>query len=435
VRLARPRDPLLVSAYSLMANTAVTSLLGFGFWILAARLYPARVVGRDAALIAGLVELSSICQLNLPNALVRFLPRLRATAARALGAAYVVSGIAALVIGTAFILVAPLISDDLRVVMRPASIAAVYVVSLVVWGCFTLQDAALTALRRSYWVPIENGVYGVLKLAALPILLVAGTGHAVFLAWVIPVALLVLPINWLLFRRLLPVHVETDRAADSAVMRLGRRRLISFVAQDYGGTVLARASTTILPLLVVAVLGAQENAYFYVPFTIAVAFDMLFYGVGTSLVVEGAVAEHRIRALAATVVRRFTVVLIPGAVVLALAAPLILLPFGPDYVREGTPVLRLLAIASLFRGVITFYEAVARVRGTGRSILACELALMTLLLAGTAVLAHPLGLRGVGLAWLGASALVAAAVMPSLARLLRPRAVPAAPRLAPEAPR
>jgi O-antigen/teichoic acid export membrane protein len=221
------------------------------------------------------------------------------------------------------------------------------------------------------------------------------------------------------------------------MLALGRRRLFSFVAQDYGGTVLARASTTILPLLVVALLGTQENAYFYVAFTIAVAFDMLFYGVGTSLVVEGANAEHRIRALASLVVRRFTVVLIPGALVIALAAPLILLPFGPDYVREGTSVLRILAIASLFRGAITFYEAVARVRGNGRPILVCELAQMAMLLGGAAALAGPLGLEGVALAWLGASAIVCAAVTPSLARLLRPLrpAAPAAPRLAPEAPR
>lgn len=439
--MTRPRlralstDPLLRSAYSLMANTVVTSVLGFGFWIVAARLYPARVVGRDGALIAGLIELSAISQLNLANAITRFLPRLRSRAASALRASYLLSALGAILIGTAFVVVAPLISHDLRVVMRPTSIAAVYVVSLVVWGVFTLEDAALTALRRSYWVPIENGVYGVLKLAALPLLLVGGANHGVFLAWVIPVAILVVPVNLLLFGRLLPAHARRDAPTDSAVMALGRRRVLNFLAQDYGGTVLARASTTILPLLVVAVLGTQENAYFYVPFTIAVAFDMLFYGVGTSLVVEGALAEHRIRALASLVVRRFTVVLVPGAAVIALAAPLILLPFGPDYVREGTPVLRLLAVASLFRGVITFYEAVARVRGTGRSILVCELATMAMLLGGAAVLAQPLGLVGVALAWLGASAIVAAAVTPSLARLLRPHRPAAPSRLAPEAPR
>ena len=429
--MTRPRlrsfttDPLLRSAYSLMANTVVTAVLGFGFWIAAARLYPAEDVGRDSALIAGLIELSAICQLNMSNAVVRFLPRLRSGAARALRRSYLLSAAGALLIGTAFVVVAPLISEDLGVVMRPTSIAVVYVVSLVVWGVFTVEDAALTALRRAYWVPIENGAYGVLKLAALPVMLAVGAGHGVFLAWVIPVALLVVPVNLLLFGRLLPAHARRAAPADSPVMKRSRRKLIGFVAQDYGGTVLARASTTILPLLVVALLGTQENAYFYVPFTIAVAFDMLFYGVGTSLTVEGANAEHRIRGLAALVVRRFTVLLIPGALLIALAAPLILMPFGPDYVREGTSVLRLLAIASLFRGLITFYEAVARVRGNGRSILACELALMAMLLGGAAALAGPFGIEGVALAWLGASVVVAAAVAPALDRLLaRPRRSP-----------
>ena len=114
--------------------SVVTSVLGFGFWIVAARLYPARVVGRDGALIAGLIELSAISQLNLANAITRFLPRLRSRAASALRASYLLSALGAILIGTAFVVVAPLISHDLRVVMRPMSIAAVYVVSLVVWG-------------------------------------------------------------------------------------------------------------------------------------------------------------------------------------------------------------------------------------------------------------------------------------------------------------
>src|SRR4051812_24443555 len=117
-----------------MANTAITAALGFAFWIMAARLYSPSVVGRDAALVAGLIELSSICQLNLSNAVVDFVARVRGSVGHALVGAYAVGALAAIVVGTAFIVLAPRVSEDLREVTRPTSIAVVYVVSLVIWG-------------------------------------------------------------------------------------------------------------------------------------------------------------------------------------------------------------------------------------------------------------------------------------------------------------
>jgi hypothetical protein len=70
-------------------------------------------------------------------------------------------------------------------------------------------------------------------------------------------------------------------------------------------------------------------------------------------------------------------------------------------VREGTPVLRVLACACVFQATIAPYISVV------------------LLIVGTLVLAAPLGLVGVALAWLGASAAVAWSILPSLLRFCR----------------
>ena len=70
-------EPLYRSAYSLMVNTALNAIRGLGFWIVAARLFPPEEVGRDSVLVATMVTLSSIRQLNLGNAIPRFLPQVR----------------------------------------------------------------------------------------------------------------------------------------------------------------------------------------------------------------------------------------------------------------------------------------------------------------------------------------------------------------------
>jgi O-antigen/teichoic acid export membrane protein len=76
---------------------------------------------------------------------------------------------------------------------------------------------------------------------------------------------------------------------------------------------------------------------------------------------------------------------------MVVAAPLILLPFGEDYVRESTPVMRILAVSCLFRAIATLYMALARLQGKGFRILAVEALQMAVLLGGTALLAAPLG--------------------------------------------
>jgi O-antigen/teichoic acid export membrane protein len=416
---AQVADPLMRSAYSLVASAVLTAVLGIAFWIAAARLYEPAELGRDAALIAVMMELSTICQLNLVNGLTRFLPGLERGTSKALLGAYGLSGAVSLVTGVALVAVAPLISPEFAFLRDDLWLAALYVLAQMAWVWFVLQDAALVALRRAPWVPLENAVFGVLKLAALPVLVLLGSAHGVFLAWVLPAVLLLVPVNVFLFRTAIPEHHRKRLPAGSFLNALGRRRLVGFMAQDWAATIVSQAAATMLPLLIIALVGPSANAYFYVPFTIVVAFNMLFYAATTALVVEGALAEERIRALAATLVRRFVFILIPGTALLAAAASFVMLPFGDDYVRESSSLLRLLAGACIFRAATVLYSALARLHGQGSRILAVEAAQAVLLLAGIFALSGPLGLSGVALAWLGSTAAVAIAIFPSLLRFFR----------------
>ena len=103
---AQVADPLMRSAYSLVASAVLTAVLGIVFWIAAARLYEPAELGRDAALIAVMMELSTICQLNLVNGLTRFLPGLERGTSKALLGAYGLSGAVSLVTGVALVAVA-----------------------------------------------------------------------------------------------------------------------------------------------------------------------------------------------------------------------------------------------------------------------------------------------------------------------------------------
>ena len=409
---------LLRSAYSLLANTAITSVLGMVFWVAAARLYTTVEVGRDTVLISVMIELSTVCQLNMGNGIARFLPDFGERSARALGAVYVVTGMVALVVGGAFVILAPGLSSQLTYLGNETTLAVGFVAALVLWGLFTLQDATLTATRQAPSIPVKNGVFGVLKLAALPALLALGAANGVFLSWALPMALLLVPVNLLVFRRAIPGHLS-GVVAESSFARIRARQVARFLAQDYLASVFTQATLTVLPLLVIATLGARQSAYFAMPFTIVLAFDTFAYSACTSLVVEATLNHKSLRTLTRVFARRVLTLLMPAAALLALAAPLVMLPFGPTYAEHGAVALRLLLCGSVFRAVIALFSAVSRAQGRGGRLALVELALLVLVLGAAIPLAHSHGIDGVAAAWLGANALICLAVSPLLVRFLR----------------
>jgi len=420
-------EPLISGAYNLMATTAITGALGLGFWAVAARLFPPSLVGRDSVLINTMVAISSICQLNAWDSIVRFLPAIPAgRRAGMVRRTYALTSVVALCGAIAFVLVAPLVVRELRFVGGDASLAAAFVLATVIWGVFSVQDAVLTSMRRTSLVLAENASFSAAKIAALPLLLAVGSGHGVYLAWIAPPLLLVPVVNWVIFRHVLPVpagEATGTAAADSGgllgSLGIARGELMRFLAQDYAGYVLAEATLTLVPLVVLAQLGSRASAYFAIPFAITNAFDLAFYNVTTSLTVEGSRDAQRTRELTRMVVRRFLVMQIPLTAVLVIAAPVLLLPFGTDYSHQGTTALRLLGAACFLRAVTYLFAALSRLHARGTPILASQAVIAAISIGGAVELSHPLGLPGVALAWLVANAAVAIATAPGLWRYVR----------------
>jgi O-antigen/teichoic acid export membrane protein len=406
-------EPLFRAAYSLMANSVITAALGIAYWAVAARVVPSGDLGEDGALITAMITLSTICQLNLSNAVARFLPSTGAGASRRLALAYLVSAGAAFLGGVLFVLLMPLISDGFAFLREDLLLALTFPVGAAVWAVFVMQDAALAALRQAPWVPVENTAFGLVKLAALPVL-VAATAHGTFVAWVLGAALLVLPVNWFVFTRAVPEHVRT--LGHSAAETRADRRLVSFLAQDYVATVLNLVAVTMLPLLVLAVLGSEQSAYFFIPFSIMLAVELFVHGATTSLLVEGARVGADVVGLTRSLLRRIGPLVIGSVLILVLAAPLVLAPFGSDYAEQGAPVLRLLALAALFHGVTILFATISRLQRRGSQILIVYLGWFVLQAALAYALANSHGIEGVAFGWMAANAAIALGLGPWLVR-------------------
>ena len=409
--------PLYRNAYALMLNTVVNSLFGLLYWIFAARTFDADEVGRGNALVSLMMLVSVLTQLNFGQALIRFLPRAGMSSARLLRAAYGLSAVVSVVVAAGVMAYCHWARgpDDPLHVSLP--FAAWFVVSTAAWSVFNLQDNALTGLRSSMWVALENGVYGVVKLVLLVV--VAGTGlqDGVFTSWTLPVIALLVPVNLLIFRRILPRHA---RESEANARLPDRATLVRYMAGDYTGQVFNQATSSFLPVLVVHLMGPAQAAFLLPAQTVFIAMNLLSLGITSSLVVEGARDEAQAHRHALAILKRIAVTVVPAALVIALVAPWLLQLYGSEYRANATVLLQLLMLSTFPRVVVTLYMTMSRLQNRTGRLAVLQGIHAVVLLTGTALLAGRLGLDAVGWSWLGIEIVLALALGRPVLRWLRP---------------
>ena len=420
------RDPHYRTGYALVANTIGTTAVGFFYWVAAAHLYDRQALGRCSALVSALIVVSSLAQLDLPTILPRFLPQAGRSAGRFIAYGYGASSIAAVAVGVGFVTILPRLSPQWQFLRTSPSLAVIFIVALVIWGVFALEDAALTGLHRAVVVPLENSAYGVAKLLLLVGVATVLPSIGIFAAWLIPLLVIVPAVNWLIFRR----YVRLRDAASASSLRA--REVVRFALLDYLGMLFAQGYGYVMPLLVLSVLGAAANSSFFVAWTIASALELASLNFGTSLLVEGMRAPGRLAELTRGVLIRCGLITVSGAAVLTAGGHIILRLFGPAY-GDASLLLALLGMATIPISIVIVTFALDRIAGRVGRVALTQLALAVLVLGLAVPLMKKLGIEGVGFAWLSAGLVVALVRFPTVVHAIRQPSVPVpVPRPGPE---
>ncbi|MEV5320054.1 lipopolysaccharide biosynthesis protein [Streptomyces sp. NPDC052687] len=418
------RSQLLRNAYALMLNTGISAVLGLGFWLAAARYYTESAVGQGSAAIAAMKLLAGLTAVTLTGALARFIPVAGRSTGRLIAGTYAGSSLVVALAAGAFWLTLDLWGPSYAFLAGPVG-GLGFVVAVVAWNLLTLQDGVLTGLRSALWVPVGNTAFSAVKLGLLVACAATVPATGVFVSWVAAIAVSVLPLGWLVFRRLVPRHVRAtgNRSAPPSPREVGR-----FLAGDCTGSLFSLAAVYLVPVIVAAQVGSEDNAYFYVTATIGGTVNLLAINMGASLTVEGSHAPGRLAADTRAALRRMAKIMLPVCAVLFLGAPWILGVFGAGYADAATPLLRWFAVGALLRVVIETYFAVLRAQSRTAGLAWLQGLLCALVLGLTLLLLPRMGLTGAGVAEIASLAVIVAIAAPKLYRTVRavppPGAVP-----------
>ncbi len=406
--VAHVRTPLYGSAYALIMSGVTSSLLGIVYWTLAARLYDAEQVGVNAAAISAMTFISFLAQLNMAGVLARFIPTAGHSTRRLIVLAYLVAGVLSALGALVFIAWFAGLAGVRQMLGVDPLLAGWFVVATAAWSLFALQDGALTGLRRTVWVPIENSIFGVIKIVLLVGFVAGLAGSGIFVSWTIPAAFMVLPVNWLIFRRFVPARVAAGGTVSAGGLPPG---LIRYLSGDYVGSLFSAAASGLMPLVVVSVAGARAGAYFFIAWTIASSMYFISLNMATSLMVEGAARRATLADSTLRMLRLMLGLQSLAVIVVVIGAPVLLAIFSPAYASQAVAVLRLLALAALPQGVNAIYLALARVRRQVGRVIIVQSSIAVISLTASVPLLGSLGIAGAGVAWLFAQSAVAIVVL------------------------
>ncbi|MFE9497830.1 lipopolysaccharide biosynthesis protein [Streptomyces collinus] len=421
-------SPLFRNAYALMLNTGISAVLGLGFWLAAARYYSESAVGQGSAAIAAMKLLAGLTAVTLTGALARFIPVSGRRTGRLIFRTYAGSSLVVALAAGVFLMTLGAWGPSYRFLHGPVN-GLGFVAAVVAWNLLTLQDGVLTGLRSAPWVPVGNTLFSAVKLGLLVAFAVAVPTTGVFVSWVAAIATSVVPLGWLVFRRLVPRHVRSTEghAEPPALREIGR-----FLAGDYTGSLFSLAVVYLVPVIIASQVSAEDNAYFYITTTIGGTTNLLAINMGASLTVEGAHDPGRLAADTRAALRRMARIMLPIAGALFVGAPWILGVFGDGYADAATPLLRWFAVGAVLRVVMETHFAVLRAQSRTAGLAWLQGLLCVLVLGLTLLLLPRMGLTGAGVAEISSLTVIVALAAPRLWRTVRAAPAPVPDTAAPD---
>ncbi len=397
------RAPLLVSSGTAFLGTTLTGILGFVFWVIAARLYPASSVGLASAAISAMFLVGNLGRLGMDYALALHLPqqgnkeRRHTTALVTLG----LVGIASAAFGLLFILQGAFSSEVRNMLVENGWLAVGFVLACGAWGLGLVLEQLLLVGRYGGLVLGKNAAFSVGRIVALVILLpLAGERYGIVAATLLGVGAGV-AVVWAAFRTRMAYSFGSMRESVGEVARL----VGSSGFGNYVPALVAGLPGWLLPVTVLDRADSASAAHFYTAWMIVTLVNSAPAALASGMLAEGSRVRESSRALILKAYKYAAVVMVPAVAVLFVAAEPILSIFGSGYSESGAELLHWMALGSIPYALVQVNAIKLRLDGKLGALVVAAALLSSICLGGSYFAIPVFGLESVGIAWMAGSVL------------------------------
>ncbi len=395
----------------LMLSSATTAFLGFIFWALGARLYPAEIVGLASAAISAMNLLGRLSTIGLGSGLIRYLPVSGPDSRFLMNGALTTCGLLSLVFSAVFLTGLDIWSPRLLFLREHPIYFAAFVVFTAGTTLAGILDAAFIAKQQARICFIQALVSSLIRVGLLVIFARLFATFGIFASQ--GLGFVVACLLGVMF--FLPRMEAGYRFFPSFKQKL-LNNLMSFSFANYTTEVLWVAPSLVLPIMVVTLLGGEQNAYFYVAWNMVSLLGAVGSSISLSLFAEGSHNAKELQIQMRRSLKFVLVILVPTVLLLMVLGEKLLLIFGRAYSESASHLLWVLIPSCLPLSINWVYIAKKRVEREMKPAMILTGLIGTLTLGMSYVLLPRLGIFGAGLAWTSTHAIAAAVVLPRLLR-------------------
>jgi O-antigen/teichoic acid export membrane protein len=391
-------EPLYFNSIAIMLNVASGAFFGLLFWIVAARTMSTKDVGLATAVVSAGLLIITLSKLGMDNGLIRFLPGSE-NKDDLYSTTMIITLIVSIVFALIFLIGLSVFSPSL-IFLRDGWFPIAVIAYIALSSINGIQNVAFIALRKGGLSFIQNLIQGI-RIPLLSIIFVLGV-YGVLFAY--STAFLLTIVFGVLVMYRLGIKFKLTISKKSLKETLG------FSLGNYTANIFSIAPATILPVLIVNTIGAENSAYFFVAYSIASFLFTIPTAISTSLFVEG---SHDLP-LRENVIKSFKFVallLVPSIIVIFFFGDKILLLFNSEFSERSFELLKLLAISSIFSAVTSIYIAIKRIQKDIKIINYINFINSASLLGLGYVFLSFYGLLGIGYVWLFLNVIVCAGVV------------------------
>lgn len=381
------REPLYRNSIIIILNTIIGAIFGLLFWIVAARMMSSEDIGLATALISACSLILPLSKFGMDSGLIRFLPNSK-NKDDLYSSTLIITLLASIVFISIFIIGVNWLSPSLSFISK-----GIFPIILIIYIGLSsingIQYIAFIALRKGEISFVNNLLLG-LRIPALyfvAFLGLLGIVYAFEIAYLITFIFGV----YMIYRNGIKFKFKLNMGS------IKESFLFSF--GNYTASIFSMIAITIIPILIVNLIGAENCAYFFIAYSVAGMLFAIPSAISTSLFVEGShnfpLKDNVIKSL-----KFASIILVPSILIIFFFGDKILLLFSKEFSEQSFELLKLLAISSLFSIIISIYTTIKMIKKEIIVINYINILSSIILIVVGYILLFKYGLIGIGYAWL-----------------------------------
>ena len=280
------QDPLFKNSYFLMANMFIFSVVGFLFWIIAARLYSTEEIGIASAIISVISFFSIISLMGFDISLIRYLSKAE-NKQTMINSCFSLTILISSVISIIFLLGLDIWSPGLKILRQNYLFGLLFIIFTIFASLSSLQLSVFVAFRKSK-LSFYQSLMNTVRLIMLPLLYSLGA-LGIYASFGVTYIL-----TFLFGNKLIKNVCSTYTFIPTMNTNL-IKKMFSFSVGNFIANVLIYIPSNLFPLLLLNILGAETTAYFYIAWTLSSVLLTVPGSVSKSLFAEGSFSTEKFR--------------------------------------------------------------------------------------------------------------------------------------------